>query len=173
MSPARILIRLSQLCQAGQLKDVVQRDLFPSDQMIISLRKMFHTERREEKVHVDNEDDVPQPPVRDKKRPPLDPPNREDTTRKVTPHKNSIQVWSFEGVLKDSDLLALLLFEEPVLQENMREVGEPREQSEKAKAAVLRMDPSDCRPEFIYSIQTLNSKEQAEELLPQHMAQVW
>ncbi|TNM88322.1 hypothetical protein fugu_004576 [Takifugu bimaculatus] len=53
--------RLSQLCQAEQLKDAVQRNLFPSDRMIVSLRKMFHTERREEKVHVDSEDDVPQP----------------------------------------------------------------------------------------------------------------
>lgn len=75
---------------------MVQRNLFPSDQMIISLRETFHTEPREENVHVDSEDDVPQPPVRGKTRPPLDTHNREDTTKKVTPYKNLMQVWSFE-----------------------------------------------------------------------------
>lgn len=74
---------------------MVQRNLFPSGQMIISLRKRFHTERRED-VHVDSEDDVPQPSVRGKTRPPLDTHNREDITKKVTPFKNLIQVWSFE-----------------------------------------------------------------------------
>eukprot|EP00066_Takifugu_rubripes_P026113 XP_011615379.1 PREDICTED: uncharacterized protein FLJ43738-like [Takifugu rubripes] len=138
--------RLSQLCQAEQLKEVVQRNLFPSDRMIVSLRKMFHTERREEKVHVDSEDDVPQPSVREKKRPPLDTRNREYTTKKVTPYKNLIQ-------------------------ENIRKVGEPSERSETTKAAVLRTDPSDCRRDFIYSVQTFSSKEQAKELLRQHMAQ--
>lgn len=112
-SPAPFLLRLSQLCQAEQLKEVVQRNLFPSDRMIVSLRKMFHTERREEKVHVDSEDDVPQPSVREKKHPPLDTRNREYITKKVTPYKNLIQVWSLEGFLKDSDLLELLLCEDP------------------------------------------------------------
>lgn len=74
---------------------MVQRNLFPSDRMIISLRKTFHTERREEKVHEDSEDDVPQPSVKGRKRPPLDTRNREDVT-KVTPCKNLVQVWSFE-----------------------------------------------------------------------------
>ncbi|XP_029683379.1 uncharacterized protein FLJ43738 isoform X2 [Takifugu rubripes] len=138
--------RLSQLCQAEQLKEVVQRNLFPSDRMIVSLRKMFHTERREEKVHVDSEDDVPQPSGRERKRPPLDTRNREYTTKKVTPYKNLIQ-------------------------ENIRKVGEPSERSETTKAAVLRTDPSDCRRDFIYSVQTFSSKEQAKELLRQHMAQ--
>lgn len=98
--PAGVLLRLSQLCQAGQLRDVVQRNLFPSDRMIISLRKMFHTERREGQVHLGSEDDVP---------PPLDTRNREDIIEKVPPCKDLVQVWSFERFLKDSDLLELHL----------------------------------------------------------------
>lgn len=81
----------------------MQRNLFPSDRMIVSLRRTFHTERREEGVHVDGEDDVPQPSVRD---------SREDVAR-VTPCKDLIQVWSFEGSLRDSDSLELLLFGDP------------------------------------------------------------
>lgn len=60
-----------------------------------------------------------------------------------------------------------------LFQENIRKVGEPSEQSGKTKAAVLRTDPSDRRRDFIYGIQTVTSKEQAKELLRQHMAQVW
>lgn len=76
----------------------MQRNLFPSDRMIVSLRKTCHTEQREERVHLDGEDDAPQPSVRD---------NREDVA-KVTPCKNLVQVWSFEGSLRDSDSLELL-----------------------------------------------------------------
>lgn len=75
---------------------MVQRNLFPSDRMILSLRKTLHTERREEKVHVDSEDEVPQPSVRGKTRPPLDTRNRAYITRKATPCKNLIQVRSSE-----------------------------------------------------------------------------
>lgn len=60
-----------------------------------------------------------------------------------------------------------------LFKENIRKVGEPSEDSEKTKAAVLRTEPSDCRRDFIYSVQTLSSKDQAKELLHQHVAQVW
>lgn len=59
------------------------------------------------------------------------------------------------------------------MQENIRKVGEPSERSGRTKAAVLRTDPSDRRRDFIYSIQTFSSREQAKELLRQQMAQVW
>lgn len=93
-SPAGVLRRLSQLCQAGNLRDVVQRNLFPSGEMVLSLRKLFHTERLEDKVHA--EDDVPQPSVRRKKCPPLDTHNRDYMMKGVAPCKNFIQVWSCE-----------------------------------------------------------------------------
>lgn len=75
---------------------MVQRNLFPSGEMVLSLRKMFHTEQLEDKVHVDTEDDVPQPPVRRKKCPPLDTHNRGYIMKGITLYKNFIQVWSFE-----------------------------------------------------------------------------
>lgn len=87
-------LRLSQLCQAGQLKEVVQKNLLPSDEMIISLRKTFHTEQREDKVHVDAEAVAPEPAVRRKNRPPMDTRNRAYAAKTAAPCKNFIQVLS-------------------------------------------------------------------------------
>lgn len=71
-----------------------------------------------------------------------------------------------------SDLCKAACASDTFLQENIRKVGEQSEQCGRPKTAVLRMDPSVSRPEFIYSIQTFNSKEQAKKLLQRHLAQV-
>lgn len=72
-----------------------------------------------------------------------------------------------------SDLCRAAYASETFLQDNKRKVREQSEQSRSPKTAVLRMDPSVSRPEFIYSIQTFNAKEQAKKLLRRHLAQVW
>lgn len=53
---AFILPRLSQLCQVRQLKDVVQYNLFPSADMILSMSKEYGTEQWEQKVGIDRMD---------------------------------------------------------------------------------------------------------------------
>lgn len=54
----------------------------------------------------------------------------------------------------------------------MRKVREQSELTKSLKTAVLRVDPSVSIPEFIYSIHTFNSREQAKKLLRKHLDQV-
>lgn len=75
----------------------MQENLFPSEEMIFSLRRTFHTPQQEDKGHVHTEVDAPPPAVRRKTRPPLDT-GRRASTRTVSACKNFIQVWSLEGL---------------------------------------------------------------------------
>lgn len=70
--------RLRQLCEARQLQDVVQYDLFPSADMIFSMSRVCGTyaEQQEEKVRADTVD-VPAVPLQMRRHAPLNTHNRE------------------------------------------------------------------------------------------------
>lgn len=85
--------RLSQLCQVRQLKDVVQYNLFPSADMILSMSKEYGTEQWEQNVGVDIEVDMSCPPVKMKRYAPLDAHNKQCMKQlKLKRCKNFIQV---------------------------------------------------------------------------------
>uniref|UniRef100_A0A3Q3J5K4 DUF4550 domain-containing protein n=1 Tax=Monopterus albus TaxID=43700 RepID=A0A3Q3J5K4_MONAL len=71
--------QLSQLCEVRQLKDVVQYDLFPSADMILSMSKKFGTctEHWEQQAGANSEVNMSTMPVRMKTHMPLDTHNRE------------------------------------------------------------------------------------------------
>nr|XP_046236258.1 uncharacterized protein cfap92 isoform X2 [Scatophagus argus]XP_046236267.1 uncharacterized protein cfap92 isoform X2 [Scatophagus argus]XP_046236274.1 uncharacterized protein cfap92 isoform X2 [Scatophagus argus] len=142
------LSRLSQLCKVQQLTDVVQYNLFPSTDMILSMSKEYGTKQREQKVVADTVVDIPCLPVQMNRRTPLDTHNRE--------------------------YMKQLLFKQckDFIQDNIRKVQEESERLRKPKTAVLRMDRCAARPVHNYSIQTYNSNERAKELLCKKMAQM-
>ncbi|TKS71208.1 hypothetical protein D9C73_005342 [Collichthys lucidus] len=144
------LSRLSQLCQVRQLKDVVQYNLFPSADMILSMSKTYGTnaEQWEQKVGPDTKVDVTAPPVRIKRYAPLDMHNTEYTKQLPLKH------------CKD------------YIKDNIKKVQEDSERLQKPEAPVFKIEHSADRPAHIYSIQTFNSKEQAKELLRKEMAKM-
>lgn len=102
--------RLSQLCQARQLKDVVQCNLFPSADMILSMSKEYGTyaEQRQLKASRKTEADMLTMPVWVKRHATLDSYNREYMKWKrqqmmLKQSKNFIQVCRL--TLLKSDLL--------------------------------------------------------------------
>ncbi|XP_035858268.1 uncharacterized protein cfap92 isoform X2 [Sander lucioperca] len=147
------LLRLSQLCQVRQLKDVVQCSLFPSADMILSMSKEY-AEQWEQKAWANTKVDMSTLPVRVKRRPLLNTHNREYMKWKHNsqqlPHKQS----------KD------------FIQDNIKKVQEESERLQRPEAAVLRIEQSEARPTHNYSIQTFNSTEQAKELLRKEMSKV-
>ncbi|KAK2862636.1 hypothetical protein Q5P01_002169 [Channa striata] len=145
------LSRLSQLCHIQQLKDIVQYNLFPSADMIVSMKKEYGTydEQFEPKEGADTEVNIPTLTVQiKKKRTQLDTNNRE-----FTRWKHNVQQKDF-------------------IQENIKKVQEESKRMQKPAAAVLKVDQSSDRPAHNYSIQTFNSNEQAKELLQKMMAKV-
>ncbi|XP_067444492.1 uncharacterized protein cfap92 [Thunnus thynnus] len=148
------LSRLSQLCQVRQLKDVVQYNLFPSADMILSMSKEYGTysEQWEQNTKAKTEMDASSLPVRMKRHAPLDTYNN-----KYIKWKHNIQ----QRPLK---------LRKDFIQENIKKVQEDSEQLQKPEAAVLRMDQAAGSSAHIYSIQTFNSNEQAKELFCKVMA---
>uniref|UniRef100_A0A3B4U580 Si:dkey-57n24.6 n=1 Tax=Seriola dumerili TaxID=41447 RepID=A0A3B4U580_SERDU len=148
------LSRLSQLAQVRQLKDVVQYNLFPSADMILSMSKEYGTydELWKQKARANTEIDSPSLPVRMKRHAPLDMLNRE-----YIRWKHNSQGMQFHH-------------SRDFIQENIQMVQEESKQVPKPEAAVIRMDTT--RPVHIYSIQTFNSSEQAKELLQKEMAKM-
>ncbi|XP_013764689.1 uncharacterized protein cfap92 [Pundamilia nyererei] len=147
------LSRLSQLCQVKQLKEVVEYNLFPSADMILSLSSVFglYAEKREQKVRANTEGSIPTLPIRMKRHGPISTHNTEYITWK---QNRPLQQ------LKD------------FVQENIKKVQEQREQLQKPEAAVLWIDMAAGRTAHNYSIQTFNSNERARELLCKEMAKV-
>ncbi|XP_056260000.1 uncharacterized protein FLJ43738 [Seriola aureovittata] len=148
------LSRLSQLAQVRQLKDVVQYNLFPSADMILSMSKEYGTydELWKQKARANTEIDSPSLPVRMKRHAPLDMLNRE-----YIRWKHNSQGMQFHH-------------SRDFIQENIQMVQEESKQVPKPEAAVIRMDTT--RPVHIYSIQTFNSSEQVKELLQKEMAKM-
>ncbi|XP_070695474.1 uncharacterized protein FLJ43738 [Pempheris klunzingeri] len=148
------LSRLSQLCQVRQLKDVVQCNLFPSADMILSMRNEYGTyaEQLEQKAEANTEVHMQPLPTRMKRHAPLHTHNREYMKWK----RNSHQFTQCKDFIQD----------------NIKKVQEKSERLQKPEAAVLRMEQSAARPAHNYSIQTFNSNEQAKELLWKEMAKV-
>uniref|UniRef100_A0A3P9BHM1 KIAA1257 ortholog n=1 Tax=Maylandia zebra TaxID=106582 RepID=A0A3P9BHM1_9CICH len=75
---------LSQLCQVKQLKEVVEYNLFPSADMILSLSSVFglYAEKREQKVRANTEGSIPTLPIRMKRHGPISTHNTEYITWK-------------------------------------------------------------------------------------------
>ncbi|AWP03485.1 DUF4550 domain containing protein [Scophthalmus maximus] len=149
------LSRLNQLCQVRQLKDVVQYNLFPSADMIVSMSKEYGTsgaQWEQKKAGADTERDVPTLPVRMKRHAPLDTDNWE-----YIRWKDNFQQMPCQH-LKD------------FVQDNIQKVQDQSEQLQRPKAATLGMDQAATRPAHNYSIQTFNSNQQARELLHKEMA---
>ncbi|XP_030585189.1 uncharacterized protein cfap92 [Archocentrus centrarchus] len=146
------LSRLSQLCQVKQFKEVVEYNLFPSADMILSLSSVFgsYTDQQEQKVVANAEGDIPTPPVRMKNHGP------------ISAHNTEYIKWKKNRQQKLKDFI----------QENIKKVREQSEQLQKPEAAVLRIDETVGRPAHNYSIQTFNSNQQAKELLCKEMAKV-
>ncbi|XP_068172433.1 uncharacterized protein [Antennarius striatus] len=139
--------RLSRLRHVSRLRDAVQYDLFPSADMVLSMKKEYGAEPWEENLSSDMEVDKPGVPSRMKRHAPLDAHNRK--YMKQLQHQDC----------KD------------FVQDNMRKVKEESEQLKKAEtAAALWKEPSGARPVHNYSIQTFNSKELTKELLRKEMA---
>ncbi|XP_059185278.1 uncharacterized protein cfap92 [Centropristis striata] len=149
------LLRLSQLCQVRQLKDVVQCNLFPSADMILSMRKEYGTYAEEwQQNDRANMVDMTTMLVRMKRHAPLDAQNKEYMKWKHNSHQSLLKV------SKD------------FIQDNIKRVQEDSERLQKPEAAVLRMEQSAASPAHNYSIQTFNSNERAKELLHKEMLQV-
>lgn len=98
-------LRLRQLSQVRKLKDVVQYNLFPSADMILSLSRECGTEKWEPNVRFDIKVDTPSPPVWMKRHAPLDTHNEKYRKQlKPKPCKDFIQVRTWN--LSSSVLLA-------------------------------------------------------------------
>ncbi|XP_071349872.1 uncharacterized protein cfap92 isoform X1 [Trachinotus anak] len=144
---------LSQLCQERQLKDVMQYNLFPSADMILSMSKQYgtHDEEWKEKAGASTEMDLPSLPVRMRRHAQLDIHKREYIRWKHSQQKQFQHSRNF-------------------IQENIQKAHEESEQVQEPKAAVIRIDAT--KPVHNYSIQTFNSSEQAKELLRKEMAKM-
>ncbi|XP_029287755.1 uncharacterized protein FLJ43738 isoform X2 [Cottoperca gobio] len=151
------LLRLSQLCQVRQLKDVVQCNLFPSPDMILSMSKKYGTypEQWDQKAAANTEVDMPTLHVHMKRHAQLNTQNRKNM--------------KWKHYSQQLPLTQSMDF----IQNNIKKAQEQSERLQKQEAAVLRIEPSAARSTHNYSIQTFNSNEQAKELLRKHTAQPW
>ncbi|XP_047438262.1 uncharacterized protein cfap92 [Mugil cephalus] len=150
------LSRLSQLCRVKHLKEVVQYNLFPSADMILSLNEEYGTrvEQWEQKAGANTEKDLIALPVRMKRHAPLD------------THNKDYDRW------KHNSRQMAQQHTKNFIQENVEKVHEESEQLQKPDAAVLRIEESGGKPAHNYSIQTFNSNEQNKDLLRTEMAKV-
>ncbi|XP_056294382.1 uncharacterized protein FLJ43738 isoform X2 [Pseudoliparis swirei] len=130
------LLRLSQLCQARQLKEVVQCDLFPSADMILGLRKNCgtHAEQWKPRTGANTEVDTPTAP---------DPP--------------SGGTGLFVGVSQP------LQPPRDFVQDNVNKPHRESERLQKPKAAASGLQRSAAGPVHDDGIRTFNSSERAKE----------
>ncbi|XP_026162172.1 uncharacterized protein cfap92 [Mastacembelus armatus] len=171
------LSRLSQLCQVRQLKEVVQYNLFPSTDMILSMSKEYGTyaEQWDQKAAANTEVDMASLAARMKRHTPLDTQNSQYLTWKCKSHqKDFIQVCRPTVLYSEFNQISLegLSCVFKIFQGNIKKVQEESKLLQKPEVAVLRMDEDATRLPHNYSIQTLNSNEQTKELLQREMAKV-
>lgn len=157
------------------MKDVVQYNLFPSADMILSLSKECGTEYWEPTVHIDVKVDIPCQHVRMKRHAPIDTHNKQYVKQlRSKPCKDFIQVgrlsvfWVKYHLFSRFTIYIISSF----FQDNIRTVKEESESLQKPKAAVFSLDQSVAEPKHLYSTHTFNSREQVKELLRKHLAQV-
>lgn len=157
---------------------MVQYNLFPSADMILSLSRECGTEKWEANVRIDIKvDPPPSPPVRIKRHAPLDTHNEKYMKQlKPKPCKDFIQVRRrrrrslFSSVLPAGVTLYFhCIFS---LQDNIRTVREESERLQKPKAAMFSLAVCGAEPPFMYSTHTFKSREQVKEILRHHLAQV-
>lgn len=150
----------------------MQYNLFPSADMILSLRKECGTENWEPYVRVEVKVDAPCQPVRIKRHAPLDMHNVKYMKQlKSKPSKDFIQVslWSlFMSVSTVSSCFISFSF----IQDNIRTVREESERVQRPKAAVFSLGLCGEEPQLMYSSHTFKSREQVKEILRDHLAQV-
>ncbi|TNN79616.1 hypothetical protein EYF80_010198 [Liparis tanakae] len=138
------LLRLSQLCQARQLKEVAQRDLFPSADMILGLRKNCgaHAEQWKPRTGAANAElDTPPAPE--------------------PPSGTGLFVGFSQPLQPPGDSV----------QDNVNKLRRESERLQKPKAAASGLDRCAAGPVHNYSIRTFNSSESAKEQRGEAMAQ--
>ncbi|XP_029990132.1 uncharacterized protein cfap92 [Sphaeramia orbicularis] len=148
------LSRLSQLCGVRNLRNVVQYNLFPSADMILSLSKEYGTcaDQRRQRPQA-NPQHAP-PPVH----------------RKRHKHLDANNIEYIKWKLRNQHMT----LEQPrdFVQDNIIRVHELSEQLQKPEVTVLRMEEAAERPVHNYSIQTFNSNRLNKEQLQREMAKM-
>ncbi|KAM9758262.1 uncharacterized protein FLJ43738 [Menidia menidia] len=147
------LSRLSHLCHARQLEEAVQRNLFPSADMILSLSREYGTyaEMCELTDNTDTKQDSHRLSVKMKRQALLNTHNKEYLRWKHSQHTP---------------------LQQDFVQENIKYVQEESKRLQKREAATLMVEQSGSTVAHNYSIQTFNSNTRAMELLLQEMAQM-
>ncbi|KAL7842997.1 hypothetical protein AOLI_G00245090 [Acnodon oligacanthus] len=150
------LLRIKQLCQAKKLEEVVQNDLFPSAQMLLSLKQefgIFH-KRGVKNLLVDPKDSAQhsshQRVSQRRTHTPLDTVNKDYLEWKQT---QGLQTKNF-------------------VQANIEEVHKASGCLQKPKPKVFVAEVDDGQAAHNYSIQKLNCTALAQELLREEMAKV-
>ncbi|KAK0154581.1 hypothetical protein N1851_003177 [Merluccius polli] len=154
------LSRLSQLCQASKLMEVVRYDLFPTEDMIRSISRELGTVPGKPEPKLQVEEEVQGEPdvssslaVWKRRHEPLDMHNTEYVKWKRLAAKQKLSEHTKDYV-----------------QENIKEVQRTSMLVQKPKAAVLGPEPAVVGAVHNYSIQTFNSHRRGVELLRKEMA---
>ncbi|KAL2090739.1 hypothetical protein ACEWY4_013002 [Coilia grayii] len=152
------LSRLSQLCQAQTMKDVLRNDLFPTGEMVLSLSKEFGSlpEKAQEIIK-----DICQSPTGDTKSlkgrvrpyPPI-----ENYNQEYVEWKQLVAAQELCGDTKD------------FVQANIDEVQRASLKLNRPKPAVIVAEVQEGKTAHNYSTQALNTTEQAKDLLRKELA---
>ncbi|XP_029005897.1 uncharacterized protein cfap92 [Betta splendens] len=152
------LSRLNQLRHTTQLSSVVQYDLLPSADMILSLMQVHGARVDPWELEAAANAEAEVWPVR--ARPRL-------RTRLRTRLHTRLHTRSTHSSLRRHSAQR-----RDFIQENIEKLQEESERRQKPEAPVLRILQTDPGPVHNYSTQTFNSSEQAKELLQKEMAKV-
>ncbi|XP_062320381.1 uncharacterized protein cfap92 [Osmerus eperlanus] len=149
--------RLSVLCKLRKLKDVVRNNLFPSAEMVLSMSKEFGIVpgKWEQRLI-----------AKTQKQPEFSPMHASENTRRPLSTYNSRYI-QWKQDVADKQLLSQT---KDFIQVNIEEVQQASLQVKKPKVAVLVAEQAKDSAAHNYSIQTMNSTEQARELLRKEMA---
>ncbi|XP_067908374.1 uncharacterized protein cfap92 [Heterodontus francisci] len=148
------LCRLQHMCSAKRLRDVVQCDLFPTAAMVMILSREFGIPASEKGPFtikkVSAITNLPVPKVKLPKR----------------MHYSLLDIYNENYMQREKDQIILT----DHIQANIDAVYQASKKLKKTKRGTIAAVPPEGKAVHIYSTQTLNSAEQAKELLRQEMA---